>query len=137
MSWNACNKALDKHLLVLVKDKKKVQLQNEGFTPVVNQLYYRVSLMPSGTTPATCADAFISMHGIYQITVVAPGTGGSEPGLSAVDALVAHFDRKKLQNQGITLICSTPVPGPALRENAQDNVWWQIPVTIRFQTLGG
>ena len=134
MNWDACRIALESRLLTLPGlDPANIAWPNVVFDAQPGEIHYRVWLLPSDTSAAVGSNAWVSLRGIFQVSVYAPSGTGPAEAVQAADAVIAHFDRATLTSGGVTVSCGVPTPGPALAEAG----WLHIPVSIRFQTIGG
>ena len=132
--WNLCRALLDARMGLLPGvTAALISWPNRAFDKPAGQVWYKVDFLPQDVDAASGLGGDTHEKGTYQVSVYAPANDpkGLTPGLTAADAVTAHFDRKQLTGSGLTLQCDVPIPSPMVQEPD----WIQIPVSIRFVAL--
>lgn len=114
--------------LTTLPDLPAVAWENVDFKGGANDLYFRVTGLPSETTQACLGDDGLDLHlGIFQVDVFVPDGKGRT---NWPDAIADHFKRGTRLTQNETTVTITSA---SIEAALKDDHFYIVPVSIAYR----
>jgi hypothetical protein len=109
-----------------------VAWQNRAYTPTLGARYVQANILPAETENPSLGDDHKRFIGIFQVLIYSPDNKGAGDAETLAESLFTTFARG--ESFAASTVTVRILDSPSVLPSFNDNGWYVLPVSIRYQS---